>query len=173
GDFFMPPEGVKADRLPPHNRDAERSVLGSMMRDNKVIPDVVQNLRAEDFYVFAHQKIYEAMAEINVVQGKPADAVTLADFLNANALIQDVGGYGYLVELWDAAPSAANAVFYGEIVRQKAIVRNLIHACNDLERDAYDQVMPPSELLDAAERRILEIAELGVTGSTTTLQQAL
>src|SRR5207247_2331141 len=86
---------------------------------------------------------------------------------------QDVGGYAYLVELWDAAPSSANAVYYGEIVRQKAIVRNLIHACTELQRDAYDQVMPPHELLDSAERRILEVAEMGVTGNTTTLQQAI
>src|ERR1700688_3378953 len=169
----MPQERELADRLPPHNREAERSVPGSMMRDNKVIPDVVQSLRAEDFYVFAHQKIYEAMADLYVVQGKPADAVTLADYLQEKQLTADVGGPAYLVELWDAAPSAANAVHYGEIVRQKAIVRNLIHACNELQRDAYDQVMPPHELLDSAERRILEVAEMGVTGSTTTLQQAL
>lgn len=169
----MPQEQGLADRLPPHNREAERSVLGSMLRDNKIIPDVVQVLRAESFYVFGHQKIFEALADLYVVQGKPADAVTLADYLNEKQFIQDVGGYGYLVELWDAAPSAANAVSYAEIVQQKAIVRNLIHACNELQRDAFDQVMPPQELLDAAERRILEIAELGVTGSTTTLQEAL
>src|ERR1700731_4824080 len=104
----MPQEREMAERLPPHNRDAERSVLGSMMRDNKVIPDVVQSLRAEDFYVFAHQKIYDAMAELYVVQGKPADAVTLSDFLNEKQLIKDIGDYAYIVELWDAAPSAAN-----------------------------------------------------------------
>ena len=166
------PQEMLTDRLPPHNREAERSVLGSMLRDNKVIPDVIQILRAEDFYVFQHQKIYEGMADLYVVKGKPADAVTLADWLNEKKLIEDVG-YAYLIELWDAAPSAANAVYYGEIVRQKAIVRNLIHACNELQRDAYDQVMPAQELLDSAERRILEVAELGVTGSTTTLQQAL
>ncbi len=89
----MADERALADRLPPHNREAERSVLGSMLRDNKIIPDVVQILRAEDFYVFAHQKIYEAMADINVNQGKPADAVTLADYLNEKQLIEDVGGY--------------------------------------------------------------------------------
>lgn len=167
------PENGTLDRLPPHNREAERSVLGSMLRDNKVIPDVVQQVRADDFYVFAHQKIFEALADLSVVQGKPADPVTLADYLNERQLIQEVGGYAYLVELWDAAPSAAHAIQYAEIIRQKALVRNLIHACNDLQRDAYDQVMPAQELLDSAERRILEVAEMGVTGSTATLQQAL
>ncbi|MBI3410842.1 MAG: replicative DNA helicase [Planctomycetes bacterium] len=163
-----------ADRLPPHNRDAERSVLGAMLRDNKIIPDVINVLggRYEDFYVFAHQKIYESITGL-FDKHKAADPVTLANDLNEKQLIQDIGGYGYLVELWEAAPSAANAVHYAEIVRQKAIVRNLIHACNELQRDAYDQVMPANELLDSAERRVLEIAELGVTGTTTTLQDAI
>src|SRR5947209_5937059 len=76
-------------------------------------------------------------------------------------------------ELWDAAPSAANGIYYADIIRQKAIVRNLIHTCNDLQRDAYDQALPPQELLDAAERKILEIAELGLTGETKTLQEAI
>lgn len=161
-----------ADRLPPHNKDAERSVLGSMLRDNRIIPDVTVSLRADDFYIFAHQKIYEAITALTDV-GKPSDAVTVFDYLQEKQLVADIGGPEYLVELWDAAPSAANAVFYADIVRQKAIVRNLIHACNELQRDAYDQVMPAHELLDTAERRILEVAELGVTGSTSTLQEAL
>ena len=161
------------DRLPPHNRDAERSVLGSMLRDNNVIPEVVQLVRADDFYVFAHQKIFEALATLNIEQGKPADVVTLANWLNDNKLIEDAGGYAYLVELWDAAPSAANARHYADIIRQKAIVRNLIHACNDLQQDAYNQVLPAQELLDSAERRIFEIAEMGITGDTKTLQDAI
>ncbi len=168
----MSQENGMAERLPPHNREAERSVLGSMLRDNRVIPDVVQILRSEDFYVFAHQKIYEAMTDLNINQGKPADAVTLAEYLKANEQIQDIG-YAYFIELWDAAPSAANAVYYAEIVKQKAIVRNLIHACNEVQKDAFDQVMPASELLDAAERKIFEIAEMGVAGNTVELRTAL
>lgn len=166
-------QGV-VERLPPHSRDAERSVLGSMLRDNKIIADVINILgsRAEDFYVFAHQKIYAAITQL-FDKNKAADPVTLANDLNEKQLMQDVGGYGYLIELWESAPSAANAGHYAEIVRQKAIVRNLIHACNELQRDAYDQVMPAGELLDNAERRVLEIAEMGVTGTTTTLQDAI
>src|ERR1700733_3164044 len=106
----MAQEQQLADRLPPHNREAERSVLGSMLRDNKCIPDVATSLRAEDFYVFAHQKIYEGMTELYITRGKAADAVTVADYLEEKQLVQDVGGYAYLVELWDAAPSASNAV---------------------------------------------------------------
>jgi replicative DNA helicase len=173
-----------ADRVPPHDADAERSVLGSMLRDNVIIADVVNIVRAEHFYVFANQKIFEAITEMNVEKGLPADTVTLADFLKAKLAhenenerqkvsFEDVGGYAYIGQLWDAAPSAANAEYYAKIVREKAVIRGLIHACMDIQRDAQDQVQPADDLLGGAERKILEIAELGLTGHTTTLQQAL
>ena len=169
----MAQEQATTERLPPHNREAERGVLGSMLRDNELIPEVVQLVRAEDFYVFAHQKIFQGLTAIAVDQGKPADPVTLANWLKENKLIEDAGGYGYIVELWEAAPSAGNTKFYADIIRQKALVRHLIHACNDLSADAFDQALPAQELLDSAERRILEIAEMGVTGNTATLQDAI
>jgi replicative DNA helicase len=170
----MPGDYGGIDRLPPHNRDAERSILGSMLRDNRIIPDLVQRVRAEDFYVFGHQKIFEAITTLAVEEGKAADIITLANWLTENKLLEDAGGNSYLVDLWDAAPgSAGNARHYADIVRQKAIIRNLIHACNDLSQQAYDQAMPANELLDTAERRILEIAEMGITGDTKTLQEAI
>ena len=169
----MPPT-QEGTRLPPHDQEAERSVLGSMMRDNSVIGDVVQILhRAELFYAFAHQEVFKAITHLAVEKGHPADAVTLANYLKEQQVLDDVGGYAYLGELWDAAPSAANAEYYARIVREKAITRSLIHACSDIERDSYDQIMPADQLLDAAERRILEVAQEGVTGNTITLQQAI
>ena len=67
--------------LPPHNRDAERSFLGSMLRDNAIIPEIVNLVKAENFYVFAHQKIFEAITKLNDDAGKPADIVTVAEYL--------------------------------------------------------------------------------------------
>jgi len=84
-----------------------------------------------------------------------------------------VGDVPYLYQLWEAAPTAANAVYYARIVRDKALVRNLIHASTEILRDAYDQSQPAEELLGNAERKILDIAEKGVTGNTTTLLDAL
>jgi replicative DNA helicase len=169
----MPNEQEGSERLPPHSREAERSVLGSMLRDNRVIGDVVQILRVEHFYVFAHQKIYEGIATLYADKGHPADLVTLAEYLKEKQLVEDTGGYGYLMELWDAAPSAANAEYYARIVRDKAIVRELIHVCTEIQRDSQDQAMPADELLDGAERKLLDIAHLGFMGQTTTLQHAL
>jgi replicative DNA helicase len=161
-----------AERLPPHNRDAERSVLGSMLRDNGVIGDVLQIARTENFYLDAHQKVFGSISAL-YDKGQPVDLVLLADHLKEQNYIDDIGGYAYLSELWDAAPTAANAEYYARIVRDKAVVRNLIHACNEILRDAQNQVMPADELLESGERKILDIAQMGVTGQTYTLESVL
>src|SRR5216684_2129367 len=168
----MPPAQGGGDRLPPQNRDAERCVLGSMLRDNGVIGDVLQIIREENFYLDAHRKIYRGIVTL-YDRGHPVDLVMLAELLKEQKQIEDVGSYSYLAELWDAAPTAANAEYYARIVRDKAIVRFLIHASTEILRDAYDQVMPADELLEAAERKVLDIAQQGITGQTYTLETAL
>lgn len=167
----MPPD-QGMDRLPPQSAEAERSVLGSMLRDNGVIGDVVQIVRKDNFYADAHQKIFQAIVSL-YDRGHPADMVVLAELLKEQKLIEDIGGYGYLAELWDAAPTAANAEYYARIVRNKALIRHLIHASNEILRDAYDQASPADELLDQAESKIFEIAEQGITSQTVTLADAL
>lgn len=161
-----------SDRLPPQNRDAERSVLGSMLRDNSVIGDVVQILREESFYTDGHRKIFRGIT-ILYDKASPVDLVTLPEWLKQEKFFEDVGGPSYLAELWDAAPTAANAEYYARIVRDKSVVRNLIHAGTEILRDCYNQAQPADELLEGAERKIMDIAQMGVTGQTYTLQQAL
>jgi len=170
--WLVPPENEGAERLPPQSRDAERSTLGSMLRDNGVIGDVVQIIHQENFYTDAHQKIFQGIRTL-YDKGQPVDLVTLAEYLREQKYIEDIGGYPYLGELWDAAPTAANAEYYARIVRDKAVVRNLIHASTEVLRDAYDQSMPADELLESAERKILEIAQKSVTGQTYTLESAI
>jgi replicative DNA helicase len=171
----MSPEQEGAERLPPQSREAERCVLGSMLRDNSVISAVVQMLRqtGEDFYADAHQKIFQAIISLHDKGGQPVDVVLLADELKQRGQMEDVGGYGYIGELWDAAPTAANAEYYARIVRDRAMVRNLIHAGTEILRDAYDQAQPADELVEQAERKILDVAQMGITGQTFTLEQAL
>src|SRR5262245_37730900 len=112
----MPTEPGGGERLPPQNRDAERCVLGSMLRDNAVIGDVLQIIREDNFYLDAHQKIFKAVITL-YDRGHPVDLVMLADVLKENKHLDDVGGYAYLGELWDVAPTAANAEYYARIVR--------------------------------------------------------
>jgi replicative DNA helicase len=169
---LMANDANNGERLPPQSREAERGVLGSMLRDNHVINDIVQIIRQDSFYFDAHQKIYQAMVDLYDAH-QPVDLVILAEKLKQLGHIEDVGGYGYLGELWDAAPTAANGEYYARIVREKGIVRALIHTSTEILRDAYDQVQPADELLAKAEREVLEIAEQGVTGTTSTLQQAI
>jgi replicative DNA helicase len=168
----VPLDSEGTERLPPQSREAERCVLGSMLRDNAVIGDILQVLRPENFYSDAHQKIFQAACTL-YDKGHPVDLITLAELLKEQKQIEDVGGYSYLGELWNAAPTAANAEYYARIVRDKAVVRNLIHASTEILRDSYDQVQPADELLEGAERKILDIAQKGMTGQTYTLEQAI
>ncbi len=168
----MTPEPEGAVRLPPQNLEAERSVLGSILRDNAVFDDVVQILRTANFYTDAHQKIFDACQKLRD-RGDPIDLVTLAEYLKEQKQIEDIGGYAYLTVLWDAAPTAANAVYYARIVRDKGLVRNLIHASTEILRDAYDQAAPANEMLESAERKIFDIAQMGVTGQYISLKDAL
>jgi replicative DNA helicase len=160
------------DRLPPRSQEAERSVLGSMLRDNNVIGDIVQIIRADSFYEDAHQKLFQAMVAL-YDKGDPVDLVTVGEALIQVKQVEDVGGFAYLAQLWDATPTAANAEYYARIVRDRAMVRNLIHASTEILRDAYEQAQPAEEMLGAAERKIFEIAEKGTTGQTYTLEEAI
>jgi replicative DNA helicase len=171
----MPSDATGTERLPPQSREAERSVLGSMLRDNPVISTVMTVLegRADHFYADAHQKIYQAIVTLHDQSGQPVDLVLLAEELKRRGQIEDVGGYTYLGELWDAAPTAANAEYYARIVRDRAMTRNLIHASTEILRDAYEQAQPADELVAEAERKILDVAQLGVGGQTFTLEEAL
>ncbi|HEY7309387.1 MAG TPA: replicative DNA helicase [Gemmataceae bacterium] len=167
------PEVIGPDRLPPQNLDAERSVLGSMLRDNDCIDVVAQIIVAESFYLDAHRKIFQAISDLRDKGGQPVDLVILAEELIKRDQLEDVGRAPYLAELWDAAPTAANAEYYAKIVRDKSIVRSLIHASTEILRDAYDQNQPAEEMLEGAERKILDVAQMGVTGQTITLQEAI
>jgi replicative DNA helicase len=167
----MPDNDVR-DRLPPHSPEAEKSVLGSMLRDNAVIGDVIPILRADNFYSDAHQKAFQAILAL-YEKGHPVDLVLLASELKQRGHLEDVGGPAALADLWEAAPTGANAVFHARLVRDRAQIRNLIHASTEILRDAYDQVQPADEMVEAAERRILEIAQAGIIGQTYTLSESV
>jgi replicative DNA helicase len=148
------------DTNTPHNLDAERSVIGACIRDNDRIPDVVPLLVPEDFYSFANQCVFRAMLELSQVLGRPADAVTILDFLEAQHQAKDVKPE-YLVELFDAAPSRSNAVYYAQIVAEKSTARRLLETCHSIASDVTDNVAPAAELVDQAAEKIAAIAQRG------------
>ena len=161
------------ERRPPQNQEAERCVLGSMLKENTKIDEVLQLLRKEDFYADAHQKIFEVMVAVNDKGGQPVDTVILAEELNRRGWLEDAGGFGYLADLWDSIPTAANVEYYARIVRDKALLRNLILAGTEVLTDAYKQEMPADQLIESAQRKIFDLAEKGLTSHLTTLEQAI
>src|SRR5262245_54146873 len=114
-------------RMPPQSLDAEQSVLGGILLDNGALDRVIELIGPEDFYREAHRKIFRAMVHLSE-RSEPADLVTLSETLRARSELEVVGGAGYLAELTERVPTAANVGHHARIVREKAILRSLIGA---------------------------------------------
>src|SRR4051794_9168851 len=99
------------DRLPPHNKEAERGVIGAVLRDPDTLPDVQQVIKAENFYFDAHQKIFQAITDLSN-ENQPIDLVMVHERLKRNKQLEDVGGHQALVEVWEAVPTGANAEYH-------------------------------------------------------------
>src|SRR5205809_617979 len=104
------------DRLPPQNREAERGVLGGILRDPDTLPNVQQTVVADNFYFDAHKKIYQALCDLSN-ESQPIDLVLLHDKLRKNKQLDDVGGPSYLAELWESVPTGANAEYHAKLLR--------------------------------------------------------
>jgi len=151
------------ERAPPHSMEAEKGVLGSLLLDPRMCDEVAMVLRAEEFYSPNHRKLYEIMMDMHNA-GKQIDLTLLLDRLKSQGDLDILGGYTFLEDIYKFVPTAANAVWYGEIIRDKAVVRELIHASTEILRDAYDQTQDPRELLAQAEAKVFGILEEKATG---------
>jgi len=153
---------TEALRLPPQSVEAERSVLGGLMLDNQRWDQVADRLSADDFYRKEHRLIFRAIASL-CDANSPADVVTVSEWLEKNGELDGAGGLSYLGTLANNTPSAANIVAYGDIVRERAIMRNLIRVANNIGNSAYNpEGRNAAELLDYAEKNILDISEQGI-----------
>ncbi|GAA1658092.1 replicative DNA helicase [Citricoccus zhacaiensis] len=137
---------------------AEQSVLGGMMLSKDAIADVVELLRGNDFYKPAHEMIYEAVIDL-YGRGEPADAVTVADLLNKRQELSRIGGPAVLHELIQSVPTAANAGFYAEIVREKGVLRRLVQAGTKIVQMGYGQDGEVEEIVNEAQAEIYKVAE--------------
>ena len=153
---------IPVDRVPPHNIEAERSVLGAMILEGDAISRVVELLDEDSFYKEAHRRIYRAILTL-FNRNEGGDILTTVEMLRKQGAIESVGGASYLAELLDAVPTAANVGYYARIIREKAVLRSLIAACTHVITDAYEAVGEADDLLDNAEQRIFEIAESGLS----------
>ena len=160
------------DRLPPQSLEAERGVLGSLLLDPMVCDDVALVLRPVDFYAPAHQTLYRHLLQMHN-EGQPIDEMLLVERLKAESDLEAIGGMPYLTEIVLTVPTAANAVYYAEIVRDKATLRSLIHASTEILRDAYDTSFEPRELISRAEEKVFSILEQKGTGELSPLKDVL
>src|SRR2546429_7435621 len=159
-------------RVPPQSLEAEESVLGAVMLDNTVVDRVVEMLRPEDFYRGAHRRLFRAMVDLNG-RSEPIDLITLSETLKARGDLAEVGGGAYLAELTERVPTAANAVHYAKIVRERSILRGLIEASTEIAMRGYQARDNVDELLDHAEQLIFGIQERKVKQAFAKLSEVL
>jgi replicative DNA helicase len=146
------------DRGLPASADAERAVLGAILLDNQTYPQAAEFLRAEDFSLDSHRRIYLRMMEL-AESGRAIDYVTLTEQLGQHKEIESVGGVAYVTSLTDGLPRVKNIEQYVKIVKDKALLRGLIHAASSAIQKAYEQEAPAEEIVDAAESAIFQVAE--------------
>ena len=150
---------TEALKVPPHSIEAEQSVLGGLMLDNSTWDQIVDMIAEQDFYRADHRLIYRAICTL-AAQNKPFDVITLSECLEKNRELDKVGGLAYLGVLAKNTPSAANIKAYADIVRERSVLRQLIHVGNEIGSSGYDPAgRSAAELLDDAEKRVFQIAE--------------
>ncbi|HYN23200.1 MAG TPA: replicative DNA helicase [Thermoanaerobaculia bacterium] len=154
----MATELVPKEKTLPHNADAERTVLGAVLVDNAAFNSAAEVLTRNDFYREAHRRIFEAMAAL-AERSQPIDLVTLKDELIKSSALEGVGGAAYLASLLDGVPRITNVEHWSRIIKEKAVLRNLIHASTRIVQECYEAEDDPALLLDRAEKAIFDIAE--------------
>lgn len=146
-------------KVPPHSMEAEQSVLGGLMLDNEAWDRVAERVVAGDFYNRGHHLVFEAMGTL-IEDSKPIDLLTISETLEESKQLEDAGGFAYLAEMVKNTPSAANIMAYADIVRERAVVREMIATANEIAEAGFDpQGRKSAELLNLAESKVFAIAE--------------
>ena len=150
--------GEYALKIPPNSIEAERSVLGSLMIDEKAVNKVADLLTPQDFYRKKHQMIYEVMLDL-YEKNDPIDLISVAGNLEDKKRLKEIGGNTYLTDLTNEIPVAANVAFYAKIVAQKATLRRLIQAASYIVEMGYEESKDIEKLLDEAEQRLFGVSQ--------------
>ncbi len=151
-------------RVPPNSREAEQSLLGGLMLDALAWDKVADIVESDDFYRNDHRLIFDAIAAL-VEKGSPSDVVTVSEHLDSHGRLEEAGGLEYLATLANETAGAANAKAYANIIRERATLRSLISAGNEIAGSAFsNDGRTAAEILDAAEGLVFQIAEKGSRG---------
>ncbi|WP_257351733.1 replicative DNA helicase [Pseudalkalibacillus decolorationis] len=161
-----------SDRTPPHNIEAEQAVLGAVFLEPEALTSATELLMPDDFYRAAHQRIFSVMVDLSE-KGEPIDLVTVTSDLQDRRLLEEVGGVSYLSDLANAVPTAANIDYYGQIVEEKSLLRRLIRTATDIAANGYSREDEVEEILNEAEKNILEVAQRKNTGAFISIKDVL
>ncbi|KPK74838.1 MAG: hypothetical protein AMJ79_13005 [Phycisphaerae bacterium SM23_30] len=156
-------EAPAIGRMPPQSIEGEMCTLGSMVLDTECMGEIIGILRAEHFYRHDHRLIFEALLGL-YEQKKAADLVLLRDELKRRGQLEQVGDVDYLVSLAESVPSSANAIHYARIVRDKALLRNLITVSGEIGTLAYEERGEAGEIVNEAEQKVFEITQEKISG---------
>lgn len=145
-----------ADRIPPHNLEAEMAVIGSVLVDREIMGVVLEQLSASDFYAHVHETIFAALVRLHE-EGQPLDKIALAEELRRREALEKVGGMSYLSSLMDTVQTAASAKYYAIVVREKALLRRLIRAGTQITQFGYESEEDVDRAVDACQQLVYEI----------------
>lgn len=154
----MADKNIPVGKIPPQNTDAEKSLIGAILIDDEVIPDVSEHVKPHDFYDKRHGIIFDAIMRL-FEKHKPVDLLTLTDELKRKKELETIGGSAYLTELTTYVPTAAHAESYSEIVAQKAVRRRLIKASAEISEMGFDEETTTQELLQQAEAELFSVSD--------------
>lgn len=171
-DQEPPSSRTAASRVPPHDLQAEESLLGAMMLSAGAIADAAGVVSASDFYKPAHGHVYDAVHTLYAA-GQPADSVTVADELRRAGLLDAIGGHAVLAQIMSSTPATTNAARYARIVEEYALLRRLIGVAGEIAELGYSVPEDVSKALDRAESLVYEVNERRVTDSTQKLSSLL
>lgn len=160
------------EKIPPHNLEAESSLLGAMLIENSVISEVAAILQPEDFYRSAYQKVFSAIVSL-FLKNEPADVVTITEYLKNTNQLEEMGGISLIASLAERVASAANAVNYAKIVKEKSIIRGFISTTTKLINEGYEGITELDDFLDKAERAVFGISEDKIKPSFYPVRQVL
>ncbi|MCK5726407.1 MAG: replicative DNA helicase [Thiotrichaceae bacterium] len=155
-------ESIESLKIPPHSIEAEQAIIGGLLLDSEAWDKVADRVVETDFYRQDHRLIFRSIVHL-AEEHKPYDAVTLSDWLDARGDLENAGGLAYLGTLAKDVPSAANIHAYADIVREKSILRRLISVGTEISEMGFNPGEKDSRsILDIAESKIFEIADLGI-----------
>ena len=146
------------DRIPPHNDDAEKAVLGAMLIDENAVSVVMQRLRADDFYSTVNKRIFEAVMSLDTA-GHKADLLTIKGELEKAGRLDEAGGIDYIAGLTHMVPSSANVDYYAQIVQDCSLRRGLIQAASYAAGRAYDETTGPRHILEEMQQRLFNLSD--------------